>query len=83
MGCVTPLIRVRRTHNTEVHHTDEIRPVISVLSAVHISHIKYSYLKILTDVGVRVDSEKGKNILTRAGAPIVSERVLIQVEVVE
>jgi trimethylamine--corrinoid protein Co-methyltransferase len=64
---------------------DIVQPKITVLHREQVDHIHQSSLRILSTVGVRVDSERARRLFTQAlgVTPLPGERVLIPPELVE
>jgi len=52
-----------------------IRPLITVLNEQQIGQIHESSLRILTSVGLEIDSEKAVSVIAKAGADVDGSRV--------
>jgi len=66
-------------------NTNAIRPSLTVLNEENIEQVHHYSLRILSEVGVRVDSERARRLFARAlGTPIADDhRVRIPCELVE
>jgi len=65
--------------------TDHVRPTIAVLTDEQIAQVHRYSLRILSEVGVRVDSERARHVLARSGGASFAgpERVRLDPELVE
>ena len=60
-----------------------IRPLITVLNEQQIGQIHESSLRILTSVGLEIDSEKAVSVVAKAGAEVDGSRVRIPADLVQ
>jgi len=66
-----------------MNNDQHIRPLITVLNEQQISQIHESSRRILTSVGLEIDSEKAVSLFAKAGAEVDGSRVHIPTDLVQ
>jgi trimethylamine--corrinoid protein Co-methyltransferase len=61
----------------------DVRPRLTLLSSSHIEAVHEGSLRLLRELGLRVDSERARRVLARAGTRIEGDRVYFERDVVE